>query len=151
MNSSSFPFKPSLHSGSKLAACARLYGGGKEKTGNMPAWVKSKVIMVSYKVQPTVVYRFAPLSHKWERELLNFMAIELFIIEDNNAALVGRATPDAAGKARPTVNVMNYGKVNNQEVVAVDVACGVVHIILRTVFAWISCSAKEPRRRFSAI
>jgi len=46
MNSSSFPFKPSLHSGSKLADFARLYGDGKEKTGNMPAWVKSKVTTV---------------------------------------------------------------------------------------------------------
>ena len=34
-------------------------------------------------------------------------------MEDNNAALVGRATPDAAGKARPTVNVMSYEKINN--------------------------------------
>ena len=40
-------------------------------------------------------------------------AIELSIMEDNNAALVGRATPDAAGKARPTVNVMNYEKLNS--------------------------------------
>ena len=42
--------------------------------------------------------------------------IEDYIIEDMISVFVGRATPDAAGKARPTVNhviVMNYVKPNN--------------------------------------
>ncbi len=39
--------------------------------------------------------------------------VELFIIEDNNNfAFVGRVLPDAAGKTRSMVSVMNYGKVN---------------------------------------
>ena len=61
--------------------------------------------------------------------MTRFFAIELSIIEDSNAALAGRATPDAAGKARPTVNVMNYGKVNN----------GLFNVILAACLLALAC------------
>jgi hypothetical protein len=35
-----------------------------------------KNFLISHKVQQVVVHRFAPLSHMWERVLLNFVANE---------------------------------------------------------------------------
>ena len=43
--------------------------------------------------------------------------LRITYLKTESPHLVGRATPDAAGKARPTVNhltVMNYVKLNNQ-------------------------------------
>ena len=47
---------------------------------------------------------------------MKFRFMGLSIIENNNAALVDWATPDAADKARPTVNAMNYGKVDSCDI-----------------------------------
>lgn len=47
------------------------YGAEKQ---NRQAALKSKPHLISYKVQQVVIHRFAPLSRKRERELLNFAA-----------------------------------------------------------------------------